>query len=438
MTKKLTQEEVSKLYAEQGYELISEYKNARSLLFVRDKEGYICSSIYNTFKQGNIPRKFYKNNPYTIQNIKLWMKSNAIGYELLSKKYKGNNKYLLFKCPRGHEFEMRWSNFQQGQRCPICSGNKTTEYNCIATTDPWMIELGMSREDAETHTRGSGDKVIVTCPSCGKKKEIIINKIYNRKSISCTCGDGVSYPEKFIISVLNQLGIEYQHDSYWIENKRYDFYFEYNNKKYIIETHGEQHYEQIMQWKNLNDEQKNDQYKKELALQNGIDKYIILDCRKSELNWIKNSVINSELDNIFNLNNIDWIQCEEFALSNRVKEVCDYWKLHSKNLTTVDIGKVFNLSRNTIIIYLKKGNDLKWCDYNAEEEKIKQSKINGKHFGKQVEILKDGKSLGVFQSCSELEKQSEELFGVKLLHSAICAVCRGEYEQYKGFTFKYI
>ena len=44
MAKKLTQEEVSKIYKEQGYELISEYKDARSLLFVKDKEGYVCSS----------------------------------------------------------------------------------------------------------------------------------------------------------------------------------------------------------------------------------------------------------------------------------------------------------------------------------------------------------------------------------------------------------
>lgn len=62
---------------------------------------------------------------------------------------------------------------------------------------------------------------------------------------------------------------------------------------------------------------------------------------------------------------------------------------------------------------------------------------NGKSTGKPVEIFKDEKSLGVFPSCCELERQSEELFGVKLLQGNISAVCRGEWNQYYGFTFRY-
>ena len=26
----------------------------------------------------------------------------------------------MFKCPKGHEFKMRWSNFKDGRRCPAC------------------------------------------------------------------------------------------------------------------------------------------------------------------------------------------------------------------------------------------------------------------------------------------------------------------------------
>ena len=59
---------------------------------------------------------------------------------------------------------------------------------------------------------------------------------------------------------------------------------------------------------------------------------------------------------------------------------------------------------------------------------------------KKTEILKDDKSLGIFESASELEKQSEELFGIKITHQVISSFCMGKYigKTYKGFTFKYV
>lgn len=73
------------------------------------------------------------------------------------------------------------------------------------------------------------------------------------------------------------------------------------------------------------------------------------------------------------------------------------------------------------------------------KEKIrKNSSKNGKASGKQVEIFKYGIPLGVFESCAELERQSEELFGVKLWQGNISSVCMGNRKQHKGFTFKYL
>src|SRR5574344_202584 len=46
-------------------------------------------------------------------------------------------------------------------------------------------------------------------------------------------------------------------------------------------------------------------------------------CRKSELEYIKNNIFESKLNEIFDLSKIKWDECEEFALSNRVKEACD-------------------------------------------------------------------------------------------------------------------
>ena len=43
-------------------------------------------------------------------------------YQLLSNTYKNSNSKLKIKCPEGHIYEVIFSNFQRGQRCPYCYG----------------------------------------------------------------------------------------------------------------------------------------------------------------------------------------------------------------------------------------------------------------------------------------------------------------------------
>ena len=89
-----------------------------------------------------------------------------------------------------------------------------------------------------------------------------------------------------------------------------------------------------------------------------------------------------------------------------------------------------------MIKYLKKGTQLGWCNYNAKEELKKWSDKNHK---KKIEIFKDNISFGVFESIIDLERQSEELFGVKLFSTNIGRILLGKTKAttYKGFTFKY-
>ena len=91
-----------------------------------------------------------------------------------------------------------------------------------------------------------------------------------------------------------------------------------------------------------------------------------------------------------------------------------------------------------LLKYLHIGLKLNWCNYNGENEKIKNY-INFKTInGKKIEVFKNNKSLGVFPSCSELERKSEKLFGVKLLKNKISEVANGKRKQYKGYIFSYI
>ena len=96
-------------------------------------------------------------------------------------------------------------------------------------------------------------------------------------------------------------------------------------------------------------------------------------------------------------------------------------------------------NKNTIREWLKIGNENGFCEYNPKEEMIKNMIKNNKMYcSKPIEIFKNGLSLGIFISASELERQSEKIFGDKLLQGSISMVCTGKKLYYKGYTFKYI
>ena len=70
-----------------------------------------------------------------------------------------------------------------------------------------------------------------------------------------------------------------------------------------------------------------------MAIDNGIklENYITIDCRKSDLEHIKNNIINSKLNEIFDLNEVDWVKIGQDSEKSLVKQVCDYWKNNKPN-----------------------------------------------------------------------------------------------------------
>ena len=206
--------------------------------------------------------------------------------------------------------------------CGCCNGSIIVSgINDIATLLPEYIKyFPEGYEEAKKYGIGSDQYIYLLCPRCGKlsKEKIQIDYMIRKSSVKCDCCKGISYPERFMECFLKQLNLNVaiQYKPQWSEGKIYDFYFEFSDKKYIIETHGEQHYRDNGIWyRSLKEEQENDKYKMELALRNGIDEYIIIDCRKSNLNWIKNNILDSSLVNIFKLDDIDWELCDEYKIN---------------------------------------------------------------------------------------------------------------------------
>lgn len=313
------------------------------------------------------------------------------GYTLISS-YTGNkNKICIdFKC--GHQPQMvSVDNYKAGCRCTLCSCNLVIKgINDVSTTHPHLIKYFVNIEDAYKYSHGSNKRIKVKCCDCGKVKQVTISNLV-QYGFSCDyCSKGLKYPERFVISFLNQLVLNGDLDTYktqlsekcfdWIiDKKRYDFYFEYNDEQYIIETHGKQHYEYTGFKRTLEEEKENDEIKKQLAFDNGFNNstYIVVDCRKSELDFIKNNILESNLANIFDLSRIDWRKCAREAESNIIKMACEV-KSNNQDITTTDISNMFEINRCTAKEWLKKGNELGWCYYNAKEEKSKSSARVGK------------------------------------------------------------
>ena len=407
--------------------------------FQKCKFGKLLGRITNEFKI-EIGKNF-KDNKRDI---------TITSRELRKRSYDENRdwkyyKYVCNKC--GNEDWIEESGLLNNNGCNTCRINASPKlgYNTIWNKSRWMVDLGVSEEDAKNNASQSSNKIIVTCPDCRKEKTMIISNIYKRHSIGCTCSDKISYPNKFAYSLLNQLNeiykfdhLEHEYSPEWIGKRKYDNYFIYNGKEYILEMDGKWHNEyNHLSGQTVEESKEIDDYKDKLAKEHEI-KVIRIDCDyqfSNAFKLIKQNIILS-MPKTFDLTNIDWNKCEGFALSNLVKEACDLW--NSGICNTKEIAKTMKLGRTSTIEYLKRGSLIGWCNYDAKAEMKKTCAKNGLKNGKPVEIFKDGIPLGIFPSCSDLSRKSELLIGIKLKSDFISLVCNGKKRQYKGFTFKYI
>ena len=360
-----------------------------------------------------------------------------------------NYKWYKYRCNKCG-WDEGWiveSDLLKGNGCSCCA-NRTAVLgiNTIWDTDRWMCSLGLSEKDAKIHTKRSHDKVFVVCPKCNKKKEITIDNMYRHKSIGCSCGDGFSYGHKYIHSMLKQNNIDFQDNVTFewcrfkdykkdkIRSGEYDFVIE--DIKTIIEVDGGFHRnDNKMNGQTKEESQYIDDMKDKLAKQNG---YEVIRVYYNDDFKIKDNLLKSDIVKIINLNNIDWEECERFALSNRVIEICKYWNDKKENETTSDLELIFKINRSTIVEYLKKGTELGWCDYNGKEEQEKAGRSGGTK-GKAVAMYDlEGNFIIEEMSAVKLKERCLKELNIDLNRGHISDVCLGKLKTHKGYIFKYI
>ena len=280
------------------------------------------------------------------------------------------NCKLEYKCLiDGYIGEMKTSHLLNGVSCPVCE-NKIIIHgiNDIATTHPDYVKYFLNKEDTFNYSFGSNHKVSIICPNCGYIKHKVVINNFLRGINHCTiCADKISLPEKFCRELLLSLNIKfvYQKIFDWSDKKRYDFYLP--NYNTIIEVNGMQHYKETDKNKPFYTDYKNDIYKKDIALQNNILNYIIVDCRKSEFEWLVDNFTYS-LNKYFDLSDVSWKIIFEKSQKNLLLEACD---LYNKNYSITKIAESLNLCTETISTYLKIGNKISKCNYIPRVRNIK-------------------------------------------------------------------
>lgn len=243
---------------------------------------------------------------------------------------------------------------------------------------PDLLVYIKNQEDAKKYTLGSGKKVTCKCPNCGVEKPIMVLNL-TRYGFHCTvCGDGVSYPNKFVHNLLDQLGVVHEPEKTfdWLPNKRYDQYLP--GYSLIIENNGIQHYNDnnghLFPYTTLENTQNTDKYKMDMAIQNGIKNYIYIDCSESTQQWMREHIMDSALPEILNFSedDIDWNLCDENSNNSLILKAWDMWNNY---IPTKEIALSLGVGESTVRNYIHRGIDCDKCEpYAGADREIRKAR----------------------------------------------------------------
>ena len=242
--------------------------------------------------------------------------------------------------------------------------------------------------------------------------------------ISCPiCGDGYSYPNKFIYNCLMQISnqldfVEREYKPTWCvfeyknmrKSGRYDIYFSVNNNLYICEMDGGLGHGNRTLGITTEESLYIDAEKDRLAEEHHIT-LIRIDCdykTGDRYEFIKNNIINSKLSDILDLSKINFDKANIEAQSSLMISACNLW---NEGYTSGQIASKINVVSSTVTNYLKKGFKYHICKSYSKTESTYRS------HGRMVICLNNKK---IFRSIIDGAKFYD------ITESVISKCCRGE------------
>lgn len=416
-------------------EMMDKYTNNHTMnkFYCKEHDNYFNSTTANALsnryccpvsRSKRIYPKSFNNETYQERLSKI--NSSLV----LTSEYKNATSTITYKCLKcgTNNQRARANSLLVGKAyCFVCDGSRrlVSGYNDITVTHPQYLTYFEDINDAKTHTYGSSDKVKMKCPICNHSRILQINSLINKGFPCPKCGDGFSYPNKFMLGLLLQLKVDFDREVKfdWSQNKMYDFVID----KIIIEMDGGFH--KGSGFNSAEEAKKTDDLKDYLAISNGYE-IIRIDCNKSKFEYIKSNLLNSKLATILNFDIVNWEELEKSLINtNYVKIVADIFNENVYKINIKDMSDLVGLPSTTFCTLLKKSSKLGFTNYNPKDSLSGKYTVNKNSITKGIICLDTGK---IYESAFSAEKE----FGFN--KDSIGRVCRGERLTINGLRFDFI
>lgn len=276
---------------------------------------------------------------------------------------------------------------------------------------------------------GNCSKTIVKfkCPDCGFEFEEKIRTFVKRANHCLNCKtDGISKPNKFLREVLREVESQLTQKDFewspdWAKKYLYDGHIITKNRYEVaIEMQGEQHYHETG-WGRFEYQIKRDQEKAALIQCQEI-KLVEIECKSTDYFYMKKQILNSYLNEILDLSQIDWDKIVSLCSKNYLKIVSDYYK---KGLSTTEIGKKMDFDRHTIQRMLMDASEMGWVQYNPlSAVELSKQKV------KMVDSLTNEEF--IFDSVSQTIKEIKNKYNITISKNTIGNYSKGYYKNKKN------
>lgn len=298
-------------------------------------------------------------------------------------KLKNLNSKLDFYC-NIHDYSwITTARITRDFGCPVCNGKTRSNKSYIDE-----LKNKNSYVYPIEPIKNAKDKIKHKCCMCQSEFDItptsILSKIHKKLGLCPICSDGISYPNKFIHSLIYQLSesieeYKFEYSPTWAKYKLNDGnihkgYYDAkvitkNNSKIIIEMDGGFHNKDNNMSGQTKELSKNiDAIKDNLAIKHGY-KVIRINCdyeNNDRFEYIKRKIISNDyISKTFDLSKIDWNLVSLESEKSCFIEVCQYCK---DGLSIKEIASQMHLDTSSIRKYLKRGTKLGLCNYNPKEE----------------------------------------------------------------------
>lgn len=321
---KRTVEEIEAMTNKLGYKLIDTYipnkKYHGRKVVVIDRIGYKYDVYFSHLQDTSRNISFVDvTNPYSLENIKLWVSLWQSDFELISDNvYKGARyKLHLYHKTCSTDVYLTWDKLYSGRTCPACSSSPkiVSNNNRLSIFFPDLVKEWHPTKNKDLTPNdvsiGTHRKVWWLCPNEHEYFSAIVNRVNGRGCKKCSDlqKESVIATElkKWCFENFEDVKEEYkilknETSGKWLA---YDIYIPFgkdlNVNGIYLEVHGGQHYFYSSKFYKTEKDFENrkflDRKKKKFAKQNGF--YIEVDLRKIKTTEQAIEFLEKELIKIF-------------------------------------------------------------------------------------------------------------------------------------------